>query len=230
MAIDPGTISTVIGVASSLFGGKRKAKSNPFLATLNRRGAEMERLVDDSSLEDEDQRTLENFSANNERDARNYISAQTATDFSRNDQPLIDSERGVARGVAANAFARRYADAQAGLDSTRVDRGLSRNERVAGVATAGYGLQDNQNQRDAQAQAAANQGIASLGSAIPWADIIRGGGAFKTNPRIDNLAPTFKQGAMLGGVSGGMGMTGLTIGEFLRNFGAPAQIGGGRYS
>jgi uncharacterized protein len=166
MAIDPGLISGGIGLISSLFGGKKKAPRNPFLDSQRSALDAAQGIVRNTNLTDLDQKLLENYRNEINRQSERAISAQNASDFARNDQPLVDSERGVARGVIARSGAEAIANLSTQLDASRPDRGIGMWERIASMSGAGYGNQNTQNQMDMQAQASYDQGLAGIADLI----------------------------------------------------------------
>jgi len=166
MAIDPGLISGGIGLISSLFGGKKKAPRNPFLDSQRAALDAAQGIVRNTNLADLDQKILEQYRTEINRQADRAISAQNASDFARNDQPLVDSERGVARGVIARSAGEGVANLATQLEASRPDRGLGMWERIAGMSGAGYQNQANQNAMDMQAQSSYDQGLAGIADLI----------------------------------------------------------------
>ncbi len=195
MAIDPGLISTGIGLLGSLFGGKKKAPRNPFLDSQRAALDAAQGIVRDTNLNDLDQKILENYRNEINRQSERAISAQNASDFARNDQPLVDSERGVARGVIARSGAEAIANLSTQLDASRPDRGIGMWERIASMSGAGYGNQANQNQMDMQAQASYDQGIAGIADLITRSMKPKASRSAGSQSESPSFSPYFAPGA-----------------------------------
>lgn len=190
MAIDPGLISGGIGLISSLFGGKKKAPRNPFLDSQRAALDAAQGIVRNTNLTDLDQKLLENYRNEVNRQSERAISAQNASDFARNDQPLVDSERGVARGVIARSGAEAIANLSTQLDASRPDRGIGMWERIASMSGAGYGNQNTQNQMDMQAQSAYDQGLAGIADLVTRS--IKSSGRRAGTPGYNPNAPDWR--------------------------------------
>jgi hypothetical protein len=166
MAIDPVTGAALIqggfGLLGSLFGGKKKAPRNEFSEAQLDALRKAQGVIANLSLRDRNQKILENYSKQINRQVDRAISAQNASDFSRNDQPLVDSERGVARGVIARSGAEAVANLGANLEANIDSEQLGLYEQLAAMGGAGFGNRDTQIQRDIQAQSSYDQGLAGL--------------------------------------------------------------------
>lgn len=195
MAIDPGLISGGIGLISSLFGGKKKAPRNPFLDSQRAALDAAQGIVRNTNLADLDQKILEQYRTEINRQADRAISAQNASDFARNDQPLVDSERGVARGVIARSAGEATANLATQLEASRPDRGLGMWERIASMGGAGYGNQANQNQMDAQAQSSYDQGLAGLAGLLSRSIKPKASRGTSSSQESNSFSPYFAPGA-----------------------------------